>query len=165
MDANIVEGVAFNMIVQIVLILLIFILMYIIGWKPFLKYLKDRQKAAVLAFEEAEKQKNEANEIVIQTHKKIEKLNIQSAQMIANAEKTAKKIIEQQRENVNKEVERKRTLAEKQIQIEQIRMEEKMQQRAVELASQVAAEFLTSKATDITTEEQIDAFLKKMGDE
>jgi|GEM_PF-2622038 len=164
MDVNIVEGVAFNMIVQIVLILLIFILMYIIGWKPFLKYLKDRQKVAILAFEEAEKQKNEANEIVIQAHKKIEELNIQSAQMIANAEETAKKIVEQQRETVNKEVERKRTLAEKQIQIEQIRMEEKMQQQAIELASQVAAEFLTSKATDITTEAQIDAFLKKMGD-
>lgn len=164
-EVNVVWSVIFNMGIQMLLIVFVFYILYLVGWKPFLKYLQERQNVVTTVIVEAEQQKDEATELFVAAQTKLQNINDKTEAMLQKAEKTAKLMVEQQQESLKIELERKRLAADKQIEYDKKRLQEEMQKQAVEMAAQVAAQFLESKASKEQTEKQIDTFMKKLGDE
>lgn len=159
-----VLSVVINIIVQTLLIAFVFALLYKFAWKSFLRYLHDRQDAVISAQEEARLMKEEATTLATEAKAKLQEINQRSDKVIETAEETAKQLVTQQRETAQKEINRKLEVADKQVEQERRRLEEEMQEKAVELASELAAQFLETKASEAQTEQQIESFLKKMGE-
>lgn len=163
---NVSVGViVFNIAIHVALIAVVFSILYKVGWKPFLKYLATRQQQVQDLVIEAQQQKDEATKITIEAQEKIKEVHLQSDQLLAKAEETTQKMVEEYRINISKELEHKRHIAMQELEQERLRLEEKMQQRALDLASEIAQQFLLSKATKQTTQDQIEVFLEKLGDE
>jgi len=153
-----------NMVLQAVLIILVFFVLYIVAWKPFLRYLRERQNAVMALQEEARAEKEFANKLTLEAQTRLQEVNAKSDEIIETAEATAKEIVLQERANVQREVARKLELADRETEQERHRLEEEMQQNTITLASKLAAQFLTEKASEEETEKQIKKFLKKIGD-
>lgn len=164
-EVNVVWTVIFNMVIQMLSIVFIFYILYLVGWKPFLKYLEERKNVVIDVIAEAEQQKEEATELFVAAQTRLQSIDDKTEAMLHKAEQTARQMVEQQHESLKIELERKRLAADKQIEYDRKRLQEEAQRQAVEMATQVAAQFLESKASEEKTEQQIDAFMKKLGDE
>ena len=166
---NIVEldslSIIFNIVVQVLLLAFVFTLLYIFAWKPFIKYLSDRQNAVIEAQESARKETEKASQVAMEAKAKLQEINGKADEIIENAEETAKQIVAKQREVAQKEITKKMEVADLQLEQERRRLEEEMEAKAVTLASDIAAQFLTSKISEEATEQQIEHFLEKMGEE
>jgi len=159
-----VTSVIFNMVVQAVLIVVVFFVLYKFAWKPFLHYLHERQNAVMALHDEARVEKEFAAKLSLEAQAKLQEVNQKSDEIIESAELTAKQIVLQERENVGREVARKLELADREAEQQRHRLEEEMQQNTINLAAELAAQFLTEKSNEEETEQQITRFLKKMGE-
>lgn len=164
-EVNVVWTVIFNMVIQMLSIVFVFYILYLVGWKPFLKYLEERKNVVIDVIAEAEQQKEEATELFVAAQTRLQSIDDKTEAMLHKAEQTARQMVEQQHESLKIELERKRLAADKQIEYDRKRLQEEAQRQAVEIATQVAAQFLESKASEEKTEQQIDTFMKKLGDE
>ena len=120
-EVNVVWSVIFNMGIQMLLIVFVFYILYLVGWKPFLKYLQERQNVVTTVIVEAEQQKDEATELFVAAQTKLQNINDKTEAMLQKAEKTAKLMVEQQQESLKIELERKRLAADKQIEYDKKR--------------------------------------------
>jgi len=159
-----VTAIIFNMGLQAALIAIVFFILYIFAWKPFLRYLHERQNAVMALQDEARVEKEYAAKLSLDAQTKLQEVNEKSDEIIESAEATAKQIVLQERENVGREVARKLELADREAEQDRHRLEEEMQQKTVDLASELAAQFLSEKASEEATEKQIKQFLKKIGE-
>lgn len=162
---NVVGNVVMNIVMQLAIIALLFGLAYKFGWKLFIAYIAKRQDVTMEVIKEAEEMKEAAATMHDAAELKMKEINEQSAEIIARTEDTAKKIFAERTQKMEEEIARKRELAEKQLQQDRKRLEQQMEHKVLEKATEVASQFLTSKASHESTEIQIEEFLEKLGDE
>lgn len=160
-----VSNVIINIVMQLTIIALIFGLAYKFGWKLFIAYIAKRQAVSMEVIKEAEEMKVAAKEMHDAAEQKMREITEESTAIIARTEETAKKIAAERTQRMEDEIARKRELAEKQLQQDRKRLEQQMEHKVLEKATEVASQFLTSKASFESTEIQIEEFLEKLGDE
>ncbi|MGL5041604.1 MAG: hypothetical protein ACRC6X_00695 [Culicoidibacterales bacterium] len=164
MEVNTQATIIVNMVVQLLLVVFVFYILYRVGWKPFLTYLTERQTIVTTILTEAQTQKEDANTLFVEAQEKLLDINAKTDGILHDAEQTAKIMVEQQTQKLKKELERKRLAADAQLAADRTRLQDEMQKQAVDMATKVAGQFLSANATEEQTEKQIESFIEKMGD-
>ena len=146
----------------IVTFLVLLALLAKFAWRPLLEALDTRQKAITKALDDAQKAKQE-----------LERLNAESAQIVARARVEADGIISQSRsdgERLRQEIRQKARVeadmivknAERQIQLETTRALEQIRHEAVDLSVMIASKIIQRNLSKEDNERLIDEALKQV---
>lgn len=155
----------FDTCITLIAMLALFILLSYLLFNPARNLINKRKEYIEEQLKEAALAKSAANEMKEQYDNKLANVDEESAELLAEARKKAKKRESEIVAEANDEAHRIVTRAEKEVALEKDKVRDEMKQEMVELASLMAGKFVAESMDEATQAKLVDETLKDMGDE
>ena len=138
------------------------VLLKAIAWGPLLKALDSRQETIRKSLDDAEQAKLELERLQLESAQIIRQARVEAESIISDSRSDAERLREEMRQKAKSEAEGIVKNAERQIQLETTRALQQIRQEAIDLSVMIASKIIQKNLTKQDNERLIDETLKQV---
>ena len=155
----------FDVIFEVIAILIMFILLSYLLFEPVRKILEDRKKKVAGQLDQAQKDQEEAARLRAEYEGKIKNIEKEADEILTQARKKALRKEEEIIQEAKEEAARRIARADHEIELQKAKVQDQMKKEMVQVAVMMAGKIISEKITEEEQDSLVDETLKEMGDQ